>query len=130
MTRCTCFVTLSHSSMYSTTVTRCRNISVDVRKLADDAHDEVHMHCDPKSHSSLSGRVTDDSTGVGHNHSHEVPQSVAAVAWMVIVGDGFHNFADGLAIGLTVLSFSLLLLTFALRFVTSGRRISAKSHIA
>ena len=24
---------------------------------------------------------------------------MATVAWMVIVGDGFHNFSDGLAIG-------------------------------
>jgi len=60
-------------------------VSVDVRKLADKAH---------------------DSTGVGHNHSHEVPQSIAAVAWMVIVGDGIHNFADGLAVGLTVIIFT------------------------
>ncbi|XP_022258730.1 zinc transporter ZIP10-like isoform X2 [Limulus polyphemus] len=35
----------------------------------------------------------------GHGHSHEVPTSVSAVAWMVIMGDGFHNFCDGLAIG-------------------------------
>ncbi|XP_076322692.1 zinc transporter ZIP6-like isoform X2 [Tachypleus tridentatus] len=34
-----------------------------------------------------------------HGHSHEVPTSVSAVAWMVIMGDGFHNFCDGLAIG-------------------------------
>ncbi|KAG8196490.1 hypothetical protein JTE90_012306 [Oedothorax gibbosus] len=35
----------------------------------------------------------------GHGHSHEVPDSVTAVAWMVIMGDGLHNFCDGLAIG-------------------------------
>ncbi|CAH8555153.1 unnamed protein product [Heterobilharzia americana] len=35
----------------------------------------------------------------GHGHSHEVPESVAAVAWMVIMGDGLHNFTDGMAIG-------------------------------
>ncbi|KAH8876585.1 Zinc transporter foi isoform 4 [Schistosoma japonicum] len=34
-----------------------------------------------------------------HSHSHEVPESVAAVAWMVIMGDGLHNFTDGMAIG-------------------------------
>ena len=41
------------------------------------------------------------SQGHGHGHSHgtEVPDSVAAVAWMVILGDGLHNFSDGLAIG-------------------------------
>ncbi|XP_037278343.2 zinc transporter foi isoform X1 [Rhipicephalus microplus] len=34
-----------------------------------------------------------------HAHSHEVPSSIAAMAWMVIIGDGLHNFSDGLAIG-------------------------------
>lgn len=34
-----------------------------------------------------------------HAHSHQVPQSIAAMAWMVIIGDGLHNFSDGLAIG-------------------------------
>ncbi|XP_076337873.1 zinc transporter ZIP10-like [Tachypleus tridentatus] len=34
-----------------------------------------------------------------HGHSHEVPTSVSGVAWMVILGDGLHNFCDGLAIG-------------------------------
>ncbi|RTG81892.1 solute carrier family 39 (zinc transporter), member 10 [Schistosoma bovis] len=29
----------------------------------------------------------------------QVPESVAAVAWMVIMGDGLHNFTDGMAIG-------------------------------
>ncbi|XP_041371695.1 zinc transporter ZIP10-like [Gigantopelta aegis] len=28
-----------------------------------------------------------------------IPNSVAAIAWMVILGDGIHNFSDGLAIG-------------------------------
>ncbi|CAH8850565.1 unnamed protein product [Trichobilharzia szidati] len=37
--------------------------------------------------------------GHGHGHTHEVPESVAAVAWMVIMGDGLHNFTDGMAIG-------------------------------
>ena len=37
-----------------------------------------------------------------HGHSHgkiDKNSSIATVAWMVIVGDGFHNFSDGLAIG-------------------------------
>ena len=36
-----------------------------------------------------------------HHHSHNIDKStsIATVAWMVIVGDGFHNFSDGLAVG-------------------------------
>ncbi|XP_076366425.1 zinc transporter ZIP10-like isoform X2 [Tachypleus tridentatus] len=34
-----------------------------------------------------------------HGHNHDIPSSVSAVAWMVIMGDGFHNFCDGMAIG-------------------------------
>jgi len=82
--------------------------AVDVRKFADDAHDEVHEHCDP----GLKEDTWGHHGNAGHHHSHNVPGSVASVAWMVIVGDGFHNFADGLAIGkpdlFVFFSFSIL----------------------
>ena len=77
--------------------------AADVRKFADDAHDEVHQNCDPKLKADTWGHHR------GHNHSHNVPGSVASVAWMVIVGDGFHNFADGLAIGQLYLFFVIFL---------------------
>lgn len=35
----------------------------------------------------------------GHSHGMEHFQSVAPVAWMIIFGDGLHNFIDGLGIG-------------------------------
>lgn len=34
-----------------------------------------------------------------HGHVHAPPSSIASVAWMVIMGDGLHNFTDGMAIG-------------------------------
>lgn len=46
--------------------------------------------------------------GHGHGHSHggnchsdqEMKDAgIASIAWMVIMGDGMHNFSDGLAIG-------------------------------
>ena len=41
--------------------------------------------------------------GHGHSHSHNKEidgnTKIASLAWMVIVGDGFHNLADGLAVG-------------------------------
>lgn len=35
----------------------------------------------------------------GHTHTHAVPNSVSGMLWRIIVGDGIHNFSDGLAIG-------------------------------
>lgn len=34
-----------------------------------------------------------------HGHVHSAPDSLSSVAWMVIMGDGLHNFTDGMAIG-------------------------------
>lgn len=34
-----------------------------------------------------------------HGHVHSAPESLSSVAWMVILGDGLHNFTDGMAIG-------------------------------
>ena len=46
--------------------------------------------------------ISHSSLGHGHGHSHchdDVPNSVSALAWMLILGDGIHNLTDGLAIG-------------------------------
>merc|ERR1712076_123192 len=34
-----------------------------------------------------------------HTHLHSAPDSISSVAWMVLLGDGIHSLADGLAIG-------------------------------
>lgn len=34
-----------------------------------------------------------------HGHVHSPPESLSAVVWMIILGDGLHNFTDGMAIG-------------------------------
>lgn len=30
-----------------------------------------------------------------HGHVHAAPKTMSSVAWMVIMGDGLHNFTDG-----------------------------------
>lgn len=72
--------------------------SKEVKKLAVDAHDELHKNCDLESNVAQSSWDFGRNTK-GHQHGHDVPGSVASVAWMVVIGDGFHNFADGIAIG-------------------------------
>ena len=57
-------------------------------------HEHDYGHKDDHEH--------EHSHALGHGHSHgdiTKKTSIASVAWMVIVGDGFHNFSDGLAIG-------------------------------
>lgn len=45
-----------------------------------------------------------------HGHSHVLSSSsVASAAWMVIMGDGLHNFTDGLAIGIGLYTCTQLL---------------------
>ena len=33
------------------------------------------------------------------DHVHPSSDSITSVAWMVVLGDGLHNFTDGMAIG-------------------------------
>ncbi|XP_074652801.1 zinc transporter ZIP10-like [Tubulanus polymorphus] len=67
-------------------------------------HDNHHHHHDNDVESHHHHHHGDGSVNnlKGHGHSHhggEIPTSIASVAYMVIMGDGLHNFSDGLAIG-------------------------------
>jgi len=53
-------------------------------------HHHAHGHGHGHGHGHSHGH---------HGHSHDVPANVSSVAWMVIMGDGIHNFTDGMAIG-------------------------------
>lgn len=83
-------------------------LSTALKGYADATHDVLLHQCD-ESLSQPEGNFEDDvidsshasfgHSHSGHGHAHSVPGSVAAVAWMVILGDGIHNLSDGLAIG-------------------------------
>ncbi|XP_022657663.1 zinc transporter ZIP8-like [Varroa destructor] len=49
-----------------------------------------------------SGTLVDSHAHTLHSHSHAHPPkngSIASVAWLIIFGDGMHNFIDGLSLG-------------------------------
>ena len=66
--------------------------------MADDAHDEMHASCDVSIRDTWGHTHTAGHTH-GAGHSHEAARSVSSVALMVVMGDGLHNFCDGLALG-------------------------------
>ncbi|KAL3836297.1 hypothetical protein ACJMK2_021734 [Sinanodonta woodiana] len=68
-------------------------------KSLDNSREVTHKHCSSSSHEEEEHSMLNNSH---HGHSHDIdgaPKSVSSFAWMIILGDGFHNFSDGLAIG-------------------------------
>lgn len=70
----------------------------EVLSCQSDLHESNH----PKNQTDIDGHYHADTRH--HHHHHGETQitketKIASVAWMVIVGDGFHNFTDGLAVG-------------------------------
>lgn len=45
---------------------------------------------------------------------------IASIAWMVIMGDGMHNFSDGLAIGRSTGHFWKMILPFRKMVLAGG----------
>ena len=74
--------------------------NTDCHKLDDLSDEENHVNCKKSTDEEEPSLVLSHTHGGhGHSHCHKVPKTVAAIAWMVIIGDGIHNFSDGLAIG-------------------------------
>ncbi|XP_033625319.1 zinc transporter ZIP10-like [Asterias rubens] len=72
--------------------------------LIDDV--ELNSHLEQEGTSShRHNHEPDPEVGPGnhHGHSHDVPKmgknSIATLAWIVVLGDGLHNFCDGLVVG-------------------------------
>lgn len=55
-----------------------------------------HDHTDGAECASAGGLTPAPTPAPAHGHTHT--QAHESTAWMVIIGDGFHNFTDGLAI--------------------------------
>ena len=79
-------------------------------QLAPTNPHEEHQSLNQDGHKSKHHRHSH-----GHGHSHggnchsdqEMKDAgIASIAWMVIMGEGMHNFSDGLAIGEKVCSLS------------------------
>ncbi|OQR71061.1 zinc transporter ZIP14-like [Tropilaelaps mercedesae] len=76
---------------------RCMKLLAGLRKeektelqlnsvIVDEAGTLVDPHSHPRTH--------------GHSHAHPPKDgSIASVAWLIIFGDGMHNFIDGLSLG-------------------------------
>ncbi|MBL8523204.1 MAG: ZIP family metal transporter [Betaproteobacteria bacterium] len=72
------------------------------------AHAEAHKHPHDHAHGHVHGH--------GHAHHHE-ETGRASSAWMIIIGDGFHNFTDGFAIAAAFMADTRLGILTALAIV-------------
>ncbi|KAL8163654.1 UNVERIFIED_CONTAM: hypothetical protein K2H54_032455 [Gekko kuhli] len=60
----------------------------------------VQIHSSEEYGANLESQATElHHHGHSHSPSSNLSAGIADIAWMVILGDGIHNFTDGLAIG-------------------------------
>ncbi|XP_072020093.1 zinc transporter ZIP6-like [Amphiura filiformis] len=68
----------------------------------EDGYHEDHHHHHRKNSHDKEVDLHDGHHQGHHGHSHGVPPSdagIATLAWIVVMGDGLHNFCDGLVVG-------------------------------
>ncbi|XP_051867076.1 zinc transporter ZIP10 isoform X3 [Pristis pectinata] len=68
-----------------------------------DSHSEIDSFTPNHESKTMSKKHHSNSAHHSHGHCHSNKEmqdaGIANIAWMVIMGDGMHNFSDGLAIG-------------------------------
>lgn len=66
-------------------------------------NEKTDEHCPKTSYEYEQPKDTPSTlehpSGHGHSHDHPVPQALGALVWRVVIGDGIHNFSDGIAVG-------------------------------
>lgn len=60
---------------------------------------ETRLEPNVEMRTHFSAPAKEEVSAHGHSHGLEGLGNVAPVAWMIIFGDGLHNFIDGLSIG-------------------------------